>query len=54
MGESKALKEEITQLIRDAKEVFRKVSIVCKGWFESGEKPQVTKSFRFSKFTYLR
>ena len=39
MGESKATKEEITNLIMNAEEVFELVDIICKGWSESGEAP---------------
>ena len=40
MGESKARKEEISQLIKDAEEVFELVNIICKGWSESGKAPE--------------
>jgi len=39
MAESKALREEIAELIRDAEEVFAKVGIICKAWTEDGKKP---------------
>jgi len=39
MGESKALKAEIKQLIKDAEQVFAEVGITCKAWSEDGKKP---------------
>ena len=39
MGESKSLKTEIEQLIKDAEQVFAEVGITCKAWSVDGKKP---------------